>query len=205
MALVLAVATIVVTRFVRTPAFAHALWILVLVKLVSPAVVELPVRLLGDRPLLALRAPGAPPKVDSAFLRVSENAFTQWAGLSETGGSGSQRDSATLSSAEIANDRGGDSLFDVENSQSVVSQPEKLPRARHDDSETAEPNRVVFYRQLQLNWQQWLCAIWGSGIAIWFLVVAACACGDFVNGLRKLNRPPRCFGLSSNSSHSKSA
>ncbi len=150
-ALALAMATVVVTRFVRTPALAHALWILVLVKLVSPAAIELPVRLPGDRPLLALRAPEetAAKIIARHSSRLGETRPPGWAGLSETGGSESRRESDTLSSAEIANDRGGDSLFDVENSQSVVSQPEELPRARHDDSETAEPNGVVFYRQVQ--------------------------------------------------------
>jgi hypothetical protein len=123
-ALALAVATVVVTRFVRAPALAHALWILVLVKLVSPAMVELPVRLPGDRPLLALRAPE---ETADSPLRIFD-----------------RRDSATLlPSAEIANDHRGTSFFSGENAQSVSASNVQLFRPEPVDLENAEPNRFA--------------------------------------------------------------
>ncbi len=85
---------IVVTRFVRTPALAHALWILVLLKLISPALVELPVRLPADRPCCSrcgLRVRRRTAKCRGGMLRVSERRGHGWAGLSETGDSPRRR------------------------------------------------------------------------------------------------------------------
>src|SRR5262245_36602239 len=62
-AAVLAVIALAAGRWGKRPALTHALWLLVLLKLVTPPVIDLPVRLLPPAPeareTVALRSPGS--------------------------------------------------------------------------------------------------------------------------------------------------
>src|SRR3954452_13703876 len=69
LATVLALVVWCVTRFVRQPALAHLLWVLVLVKLVTPAVVSIPWAIEHAKPIAA-----APSLTTGVGTATNENA-----------------------------------------------------------------------------------------------------------------------------------
>jgi beta-lactamase regulating signal transducer with metallopeptidase domain len=154
-ALALALAAMVVTRFVRRPAIAQALWILVLVKLISPAVVELPLRLAG-RPLFTLPASkeNAAATTDFGTSRLQEPQPPGWTGRSETGESKSRRDSSTWPRFSETRTASPHAPAKFSTTQIVAKPP------------------TAFFPKRQSRWQDLLVAIWLGGFAIWFGVVA---------------------------------
>jgi beta-lactamase regulating signal transducer with metallopeptidase domain len=166
-ALALAVVAMVVTCFVRRPAVAHALWILVLVKLISPAAVELPLRLAG-RPLFALQASkeNTLETTDDGTSRLGEPRPPGWAGLFETSRFESQRDSSTWP-------RFSETRIDLPQAPAKLS-----------STQMADELPTAFVPKFRLRWQDLLTAIWLGGIAIWFSV-AAIRMGRFRKWLSK--------------------
>jgi beta-lactamase regulating signal transducer with metallopeptidase domain len=154
-ALVLALVAMVVTRFVRRPAIAQALWVLVLVKLISPAVVELPLRLAG-RPLFALRSMQETPAASTAdgAPRLGDPRPPGWAGLSEAGGFESRRDSSTWPRF----------------SETRIASPQAP--AKFSTTQIVAKPPTAFVPKFHLRWQDLLIAIWLGGSAIWFSVAA---------------------------------
>jgi beta-lactamase regulating signal transducer with metallopeptidase domain len=82
-AIVLALLAAVVGRFARRPAAAHALWVLVLLKLVTPPLWTVPVRVAVAPPTDLPRKPGmlaaAPVQSDQTFETAVSDAQAPWA------------------------------------------------------------------------------------------------------------------------------
>src|SRR5207247_1390399 len=74
---VLALVALAVGRYSRRPALVHCLWVLVLIKLITPPLVSLPVPLLGPAPTPRIEFPTTPVVAGSRpVAQLSEPAAT---------------------------------------------------------------------------------------------------------------------------------
>ena len=154
-ALALALAAMVVTRFVRRPAIAQSLWILVLVKLISPAVVELPLRLAG-RPFFCAAGVERKRRGNHRLRNVaSPRAAATWVDRS-------LRDRRIQVAERLVHVA---AFFRNANCFSSRA-------AKFSTTQIVAKPPTAFFPKRQSRWQDLLVAIWLGGFAIWFGVVA---------------------------------
>jgi WD40 repeat protein/beta-lactamase regulating signal transducer with metallopeptidase domain len=178
---VLALAAIAAGRWYRRPALVHCLWLLVLVKLVTPPLVPLhvlpislpveseettPVAVAADEPRPETRA--QPPKapLDDA---TSSGELKQFGNLEDPEG---KKDRLIAALQEAAKPREKSNAADLDRDWyvEVISPDQGAPEEDGDDTQAALPAAGPTWR-LQ-SWAMWLGIVWLVGSALWLLLAA---------------------------------
>lgn len=151
-ALLLATVVWLITRKIKSPPLAHALWLLVLVKLISPP--------LFDVPLPSLREIEEPP----ATVNLTQNNFVE-ASLP-----------SMQSEAETLHEGGRESIAEL-----PVYLDGTLAKSTPDPVEFADEFEPVLTAEANINepivphrsaLSEILCVVWAAGVAIWLAVAA---------------------------------
>jgi beta-lactamase regulating signal transducer with metallopeptidase domain len=151
-ALVLALLAFGVSRVCRRPAVVHGLWLLVLIKLVTPPIFWIPVVTLPAQE--AVEAASAPAAAQEAKSPVAFNTPDDVPGDGD---------------AAWEADAAQPALVDEPAATDITTKPDATPASSTLPSAEAENVWQLWFVD---NWRLWLVGIWGAGALGWLVLAA---------------------------------